>query len=45
MTIKEALEKTSMSDIKNWTDENIRTTLLKKRREFFSYQKMERRTI
>ncbi|CEG11959.1 hypothetical protein MSIBF_A1810012 [groundwater metagenome] len=45
MTIKEALEKTSMSNIKNWTDENIGTTLLKRRREFFSYQKIERRII
>ncbi|CEG11401.1 hypothetical protein MSIBF_A1420012 [groundwater metagenome] len=43
--LKEALEKTRMSDIKNWTDENIGTTLLKKRREFFSDQKMERRII
>ncbi|MDI6730574.1 MAG: hypothetical protein QMD06_03425 [Candidatus Altarchaeum sp.] len=43
--LKEALEKTSVGDIKNWTDENIGTTLLKKRREFFPYQKMERRII
>lgn len=31
--IKEALEKTKMIDIENWTKENIGTTLLKRRRD------------
>ena len=43
--LKESLEKTTMDDIKEWTDENIGTTLLKKRRSVFSSQKMERRII
>lgn len=43
--LKEALEKTTIEDIKDWTNENIGTTLLKKRREIFSSQKMERRII
>ncbi len=34
--LKESLENTTMKDIEKWTDENIGTTLLKKRRSVFS---------